>query len=141
MIAFWGKYISVLHRQQQKYITFVMKEYGLGYSSYNFLLHISSWEGCSQKQLCQRMAMDEALATRTIRKLVEQGYLERKQEGNDKRTYSLYMTEQGKALIPLIRDALSHWWTELTEDMTEDQREFLATQLEQMSEKACHYKY
>lgn len=135
MIAFWGKYISVLHRQEQKYVTGAMKEYGLGYSSYNFLLNISEWEGCSQKQLCRHMAMDEALATRTIRSLVEQGYVVRKQEDFDRRSYSLYMTDQGKALIPLIRSTLIQWWSDITCDFNEEERTLLMAQLKQMSEK------
>lgn len=136
MIAFWGKYISVLHRQEQKYVTRNMKEYGLGYSSYNFLLHISAREGCSQKQLCTYMAMDEALATRTIRKLVEQGYLTRERDESDPRSYSLFVTDQGKALIPLIKKALSDWWAEIMVDLDEEQKQLLLVQLGNMAEKA-----
>lgn len=138
MLTFWGKYISVLHRQEQKYVTRSMKEYGLGYSSYNFLLQISVREGCNQKQLSKYMAMDEALATRTIRTLVEQGYLTRKKDRANPRSYSLYITDQGKSLIPLIQKTLSDWWAGITEDLDENQKEILAAQLQSMSEKALN---
>ena len=31
-----GKSVAILHRREQKYMTKTMKEYGIGYSSYNF---------------------------------------------------------------------------------------------------------
>lgn len=69
----FGKYIAVLHRQEQKYINRVMKSYGLGYSCYNFLLYLSRNEGVSQKALCRDMVIDEALAARAMKKLEGQG--------------------------------------------------------------------
>ena len=46
-----------------------MKEYGIGYSSYNFLFYLSANPGCSQKEMCENMAVDEALAVRMMKKL------------------------------------------------------------------------
>ena len=82
MISLLGKYISILHRQEQKSLNVSLKQYGLGYSSYNFLLYISRNEGSSQKDICQTLAINEALATRTMKKLEQKGYIIRKKELN-----------------------------------------------------------
>lgn len=57
-----GKSVAILHRREQKYMTKTMKEYGIGYSSYNFLFYLSANPGSSQKETCENMAVDEALA-------------------------------------------------------------------------------
>lgn len=41
-----GKSIAILHRREQKYMIQTMKEYGIGYSGYNFfiLFIFKSWQ-------------------------------------------------------------------------------------------------
>lgn len=73
-----GRSIAILHRREQKYMIQKMKEYGIGYSSYNFLFYLSAYPGSSQKEMCENMAVDEALAVRTMKKLQEQGLIQRK---------------------------------------------------------------
>ena len=94
-----GKSIAVLHRREQKYMTQTMKEYGIGYSSYNFLFYLSANPGSSQKEMCENMAVDEALAVRTMKKLQEQGFVERKKSEAHGRSYAIYLTEKGEETI------------------------------------------
>ncbi len=35
-----GKYISILNRQSQKYLHHLVEQYGIGYSSYYFVMYI-----------------------------------------------------------------------------------------------------
>ena len=69
MQPFIGRYISILYRQEQKYMSGLLSEYDFGFSSFNFLLYIARNEGVSQKQLCTILALDESLATRELRKI------------------------------------------------------------------------
>ena len=113
-----AKYISILYRQEQKYINHVLSPYGLGYSSYKFLLYL----------------IDEALATRVMKKLEEQGYVCR-EKGNG-RTYQLFLSEKARELVPKIRQAVTVWWGNLTETWTKQQMEWVLQELPQMIEKA-----
>ena len=85
-----GRSIAILHRREQKYMIQTMKEYGIGYSSYNFLFYLSAYPGSSQKEMCENMAVDEAIAVRTMKKLQEQGLIERKKSEEDARSYAIY---------------------------------------------------
>ena len=49
MITLLGKYVATLYRNELKYINTVMKPYGLGYSSYYFLLYISKNEAPAKR--------------------------------------------------------------------------------------------
>lgn len=129
-----AKYISILYRQEQKYINHVLGPHGLGYSSYKFLLYLSRNEGCSQKQLCSSMVIDEALATRVMKKLEAQGYVCRTK--GDGRTYQLFLTEKSRALVPEIRQAVAVWWGGLTETWTKEQMDWAMQELPRMIEKA-----
>lgn len=136
MVPFTGKYIAVLYRQELKAINHTMRQYGLGYSCYNFLLYISTYEGCSQKLLCQHMNLDEAMATRTLTKLEKQGFILRQKDKNSPRTLSLSLTDKGCELIPVIRSALSDWWSGLTGSMGKEESQIFIEQLKTMAEHA-----
>ena len=73
-----GKYISILNRQSQKYLHHLVEQYGIGYSSYYFVMYIGSNPKCSQREMCDSMAMDQAMATREMRRLEQCGYIIRK---------------------------------------------------------------
>lgn len=73
-----GKSIAILHRREQKYMISKMKELGIGYSGYNFLLYLEIHSGSSQKEMCEALAVDEALAVRTMKRLEETGFIIRK---------------------------------------------------------------
>lgn len=46
-----GKYISILNRQSQKYLHHLVEQYGIGYSSYYFVMYIGSNPKCSQREM------------------------------------------------------------------------------------------
>lgn len=131
----FGKYIAVLHRQEQKYVNRVMKRYDLGYSCYNFLLYLSRKEGASQKALCTDMVIDEALAARVMKKLEAQDYVRREKPAGG-RTYRLFLTEKGQALVPVLREAVSGWWEKLTADWDDAHRVWFLAELPAMAAKA-----
>lgn len=138
MITLMGKYISILHRQEQKYLSRVLQTDRLGSSGVNFLLYLSRNEGVSQKQLCDTLAIDEAMGTRGLKKLAEGGFLERRRDETDLRSYALYLTPKGKKLIPELRRAIESWWSEMMRRLPFDEAEALRlmAQLEQMADAA-----
>lgn len=125
-----GKSISVLYRREQRYVNQKLKEYGLGYSDYNFLMYLSANEGCSQKEMSQAMAVDEALTVRVVRKLQKQGYIIRRKAPENARRYELYLTEEGKELAPKLRCCLTSWWDQVTEGMPWEEQEVLIRGME-----------
>lgn len=128
-----GKSIAILHRREQRYMIGMMKEFGIGYSGYNFLFYLSANSGSSQKEMCENMAVDEALAVRTMKKLQEQGFIERKENG---RSYAVYLTEKGEAMIPQMRKALDVWWSQVLSELSEKERQMMVGSLEKMAYRA-----
>lgn len=130
-----GKSIAILHRREQKYMIQTMKEYGIGYSSYNFLFYLSANPGSSQKEMCENMAVNEALAVRTMKKLEKEGFIQRKKSEENGRSYAIYLTEKGEETIPRMRRALAKWWPQVLSVLSEEEQQLMVSGLEKM---ACH---
>ena len=131
-----GKSISVLYRREQRYVNQMLKEYGLGYSDYNFLMYLSANEGCSQKEMSQAMSVDEALTVRVVRKLQKQEYIIRSKAPQNSRRYEIYLTEEGKELIPKLRSCLTSWWDQVTEGMPWEEQEVLIRGMEVLEKQS-----
>lgn len=136
-----GRYLSIIYRQQQKYVYAAVKKYNMGYTGWNFLLYISVNPGTSQKEMCSELAIDEALATRTVRKLEKQGLLERKKEGKGSRSYSIYLTETGEKMIPRLRKILGQWWEEISFGINEEGWNFITEIMKGMADRALSANY
>ncbi len=136
MITLLGKYVATLYRNELKYINTVMKPYGLGYSSYYFLLYISKNEGTSQKALCGSLSLDEAMATRAMKRLEEEGFVLRKREAPNPHSNALYLTEKGWELVPKIKAALTELWSGLTETLSPEETDTLTELLHTLVKNA-----
>lgn len=128
-----GRSIAILHRREQKYMIQKMKEYGSGYSSYNFLFYLSAYPGSSQKEMCENMAVDEALAVRTMKKLQEQGLIQRKKGAGNGRSYAISLTPKGEELIPRLRNALAEWWSQVLSVLPKEEQQNMVEKIEKMA--------
>lgn len=116
-----SKSIAILHRREQKYMIHKMKDLEIGYSGYNFLLYLSIHSGTSQKQMCQDMSVDEALAARVMKQLEEKGFVSRRKCEHNARCYEINLTDKGIKIIPQLKAYLFEWWTQLTQVLSEEE--------------------
>ena len=133
-----GKYISILNRQSQKYLHHLVEQYGIGYSSYYFVMYIGANPKCSQREMCDSMAMDQAMATREMRRLEKSGYIIREKRPGNAKTYEISLSESGEKLYLKLKDKLTAWWGELRAESEIDPEPF-SEQLRILA-KAAHEK-
>ncbi|OUP03203.1 hypothetical protein B5F37_00745 [Drancourtella sp. An210] len=133
-----GKYISILNRQAQRYLHDVVSKYGIGYSSYFFVMYIGANPKCSQREMCESIVMDEAMATREMRKLLKSGYIVRQRRAGDAKTYEISLSESGKELYEKLKEKLLEWWGSLSAESGVDP-ELLTEQLGAMA-RVAHEK-
>lgn len=130
-----GRWISVIHRQFQIYINNQLKPYDLNSSEYPYLVNLATNEGVSQKYLSDILCVDEALTTRVIKSLEQKEYVIREKSLEDKRSYNIRLTEKGKKIQPIIMNKLKYWTEILSEDMSEEQVDFVIHTLNTMANK------
>ena len=110
-----------------------MKEYHLNPSVYKFLVLLNYHEGCSQCKLSHILSINEALATRAMKNLIDLKYIIRKKE-KDNRKYSLYLTEEGRKIVTVLEERLQFFWDNVLSDLSNEEKEFFYKTLETMVE-------
>ncbi|WP_305063863.1 MarR family winged helix-turn-helix transcriptional regulator [Methanococcoides sp.] len=129
---FIGKYISYFHRYAQIYIEKELKPYDIGSGQFGFLMHLYKMNGVNQETLSQTIKVDKATATRAIKKLIEEGYVFRQSDKEDRRSYLVFLTEKGRAIEPDMKKIAAKWENILLSDFDDSQRKFIMDLLEKM---------
>ena len=55
------------------------------------------------------LSIDEAAVTRAVKKLADGGFVMRKEDTGDMRSFSLFLTERGHKAIPLLLESFEDW--------------------------------
>ncbi|NLI91388.1 MAG: MarR family transcriptional regulator [Peptococcaceae bacterium] len=93
-----GHLIHFIHVKLKQDLNMRVHCFDVTSEQWDLLNSIYLEEGLSQKTLAQKTAKDEASVTRILDKLVAKGFVSKKYHCEDKRSYSLYLTEEGKEL-------------------------------------------
>lgn len=124
-----------IFRNTQSYLDKVLKEYDLSSGAYPYLFILEKNEGISQIQISREIGNDKAMSTRTINKLIEGGFLYRKQDEKDNRAYKLYLTPKSKEIIPKIHEEIQILVDLITEDLSKDEMSVTMESLEKIFER------
>ena len=113
---------SNIFRRNQVYLDNVLKKYELTSGSYPYLLILNEKKGISQNQISKDIGHDKAMSARTITKLIDLGYIYRKEDEADSRAYKLYLTEKAETIIPKVIREIHKLIDLITEDLNEDEK-------------------
>lgn len=115
------KFVSHLYRCTQAYTDEKLAEYEITSGTYPFLLLLNKKDGISQNQISAELDVDKALSARAVKKLIEQGYVQRNVDEKDCRAFRLYLTEKGRTVVPKICEVLDEWIRMISEGSTEEE--------------------
>jgi DNA-binding MarR family transcriptional regulator len=110
-----------------------LKEFNLGSGQFHFLMILYIKDGVNQETLAEKLNIDKATSARAIKKLEEQGFVNRKKDPDDRRNYHIFLTEKAIQLKPKIRNILSNWTDLLLEDLSKEEVNQLFILLEKIS--------
>lgn len=97
-----SKLNAAIYRNAQSIINSKLIDLNIRSGQHDFLYVISKNEGISQKELSKFLYVGKSTTAKAVKNLVENHYVKRVQDENDKRIYRLYLTEAGKKVIPKI---------------------------------------
>ncbi len=95
--------MTVLSRQMAKRFTQSVDEHGVTRSQWSMIAVVARRPGATQRGIAEALDMTEAAAGRGIDRLCQDGLLVRKQRTDDRRAYSVELTD---AALPIL-DRLS----------------------------------
>jgi len=129
-----GKLISHLHRQNQKKLVKQFVPYGIGSGGqHSFLKLILSRPGITQDQLTAELKFDKATTARSVKQLENSGYIERKDDPNDRRSHLLYPTPKAIDFFPVLQSILDEFNKSLVGHLTDEEVEQLHFLLQKIS--------
>lgn len=82
---YFGKNMSNITKHFRIYFNYGMKPYGLTATQGLILLVLYGNDGANQEQLIEVLNYDKSVMARTVKSLVDLGYIERRVKSKDKR--------------------------------------------------------
>lgn len=92
-------HLSILFRNAQKYFDKVLAQYDIGSGQLIFLFSIYEHEGITMQEVTQIGELDKGTTTKSIQKLIEQGYIQSRIDENDHRVKRLYTTSKAANIM------------------------------------------
>lgn len=118
-----------IFRLTQIHLDKVLKEYELSSGSYPYLFFLNKCEGISQNRISKELGYDKAMSARIVKKLVQLGYIDRRQDADDSRAYRLYLTDKAKKIVPVLMEEIQLLIEGITADINEGDKEITITSL------------
>lgn len=139
-IIYFMKYNSQIFRNMQSYIDRVLEKYELSSGTYSYLLNIYFNEGTTQSRVGNEIGHDKAMSARTIKKLIEQGFIYKESDREDSRLHHIFLTEKGKNSAPKVKEEVESLSLLLTEDVDDSEKEILMKNMEKIFLKMMELK-
>lgn len=94
----FGWLIAVLSNHGSKLLDNALQDHGLTIALWPTMMCLWEEEGVTQTALAEKAKVRTSTTTRTLDKLEELGLVVRKPDPNSRRSFLIYLTEQGKQL-------------------------------------------
>lgn len=114
--------IHQLSRELVKQTNNTLQPFGLYTAQWSVLFVLKDKGKMTQKELCDYLAVEAPPMTRTIQRLIKQGYV-KQVAGEDRRVKIIEMTEQAKAAYPKWETAVLEMNDRLLMGVPDEQRE------------------
>ncbi len=95
--------IGMIARALDSISNIEFKEYDLTKGQYLYLVRICENPGIIQEKLAEMIKVDRTTAARAIKKLEMNGFIEKKDDLQNKKNKNLFPTEKGKNVYPFIK--------------------------------------
>jgi len=94
--------ISIIYRSHSIALNAEMKQFCLSAGQFLVLIHLSKEQNIMQEDLAQHFHIDKSTIARAVRSLEDAGYILRKVDQSNRRAVRLFLTDDGKKIIPDI---------------------------------------
>lgn len=109
----FGANLLVFHTNYKKFINVELARYDLNLVQALSLVLIDRDGNLNQKILADRLFLTKGAITKTVNKLVDEGFVLREKSSKDKRNYVLNTTDEGRKIVPHIMEINRKWEMEM----------------------------
>jgi len=105
------------------------RQTGLSMSQLGALFRISHCGTCDVSDISEHLGVTNAATSQMVDRLVQQGLLDRSEDPDDRRVKILVLTPEGQDIVLAAVEARRTWIQGLTEALTPEQQETIASAL------------
>lgn len=134
------KNVLVVSRYWHWYSRTLMERLQLSGPDSMVLTFLESHELISQDFLCTFLMLDKATMAKAAARLEERAYIYRAVNDKDKREKLLGLTDEGREICSVLREAKIHWEDICLQGFTEQEREIFVRLSEQAARNAVEYR-
>lgn len=127
---------ALFRKQYHVYVSNAIKDSNLNISSaeFGFLKELIHTDGVIQEVLVQNTCIDKAATSRIIKSLEQKNLIIRVKNETDKRSLKVFLTSEGKELVPVINNILQGWYLALTTAVGEEKVELFISLFAELNE-------
>ncbi|MFD3156999.1 MarR family winged helix-turn-helix transcriptional regulator [Haloimpatiens sp. FM7330] len=130
----FGKWIDIISRHLSYYIVKNLKKYNLNRNEYKYLIQIYIREGFCQEDMVERLKVDKYEVAKSVKSLIEKGYIYKTKDEEDRRKYRLFLTDKAKEIKSDFIHILEQSSEVLTRNFSEKEKQLLLDFLFRMTE-------
>jgi len=134
-----ARWTSVMYRYAQIYLNRELKPYNIGAGQHSILMVLYENNGIAQEDITNTLHLDKGTTAKTIKKLVEEGYIIRKKNIDDRRAYKIFLTKKARYIKGDLIRILSRWTDIISTGFTENEREITFGLFERMAHNAWSF--
>ncbi len=122
-------------RSMRDFVAF-MRDHGLSMSQVSLLFRLYYQGQCGVSDIASHLTVSNAAASQMVERLVQQGWLERNEDPNDRRAKQVALSPAGQQLIRDGIEARVHWMGELTAILSAEEQSAIAAAMEALTRAA-----
>ena len=115
--------IGMIARALDSISNIEFKEFDLTKGQYVYVVRICENPGIIQEQLLDMIKVDRSTATRALQKLETNGFIEKKEDPDNKKNKKLFPTEKGETVYPFIKSENVYSGQVALQGFSEDEKE------------------
>lgn len=98
-----GKTVKCLTSDIRRFLDFHLDEYQLGNGQFIIILDVCKNRGISQDILSKNIGVDKTTIAKSLKKLLENGYITKEEDKNDRRSKKIYPTKKAEDILPKLK--------------------------------------
>ena len=116
------------------------QRFELSMNEWRVMAVIARYPGLSAREVTERTAIDKVAVSRAVKRLLDAGRLERSQVQADKRSFKLFLSEEGIRVHELVAPLARRYEEKLLEGMTDEQLAALDDVIEFLRRRAARVR-
>ena len=129
-------WVEVFMRRSMRDLHQFAKNTGVSMPQLNTLMHLSHRGSCGVSGIGNHLGVTSAAASQMVDRLVQQGYLERTEDPEDRRSKQITVTAKGRELIEKGIAIRRHWMEELAAVLSPEDQDLIICVLNLLTKAA-----